>query len=303
MNKFFKGNYMRRAIRKLTSKKICRLLDDRTYLKLKYWAFLGRKLDLKNTKYFNEKMQWIKLNYYDDRLPSMVDKYEVRKYIAKWIGDEFLVPLIGVWNKAEDIEWDLLPDKFVLKCTHGSHTNIICYNKNNLNINETTKQLDEWLNDKGTYYFGREWPYKYVQPRIIAEKLIETDDPGGIRDYKFLCFEGRPDNVMVCSNRQVGNISFDHFTRDWTLLRCQYVDGSKPENYTIEKPDQMDEMFEIAEKLSSRFHFVRVDLYCENNKIYFGELTFFPSSGFDLDYSEQGDLMFGRMIDLKKFVN
>ena len=292
---------IQRVVLALTNRRICRRLGDVPYLKIKFWAFLGRRLDLKHPRSFNEKMQWLKINYYDERLPRMVDKYAVREYIREWIGEEYLVPLLGVWDRAEEIDWDSLPDRFVLKCTHGSHTNIICTDKAKLDRAAAAETLDRWLDDEWTYYFGREWPYLQVKPRIIAEAFIESDEPGGIRDYKFLCFHGKPDNMMICSNRQIGQVSFDHFTRDWKLIRCQCVDQAKPADYTVPPPPRAEEMFAVAEKLAAHFPFVRVDLYCEHDRIYFGELTFFPASGFDTDYSREGDMRFGSLIRLEAF--
>lgn len=281
----------------ILGRRVCRMIPDKMYVSLKYWAIMGRWPNINKPTYMSEKIQWLKLNNRDDRLPIMVDKYAVREHIKNVLGEEYLIPIYGVWEKAEDINWEELPEKFVLKCNHGSHTNIICTNKSELNITEATNQLNKWLRDEDTYYYGREWPYKEVTPQIICEQFIESDSPGGIIDYKFLCFNGQVDNVMICSNRQTGNVSFDHFDKEWNFLRYQYVDDKKPDNYTINRPEGMSKMWEMAEILSKEFPFVRVDLYYERNRIYFGELTFFPQSGYDTDLKKETDLYLGKKIN------
>ena len=284
----------------VTNRKLARYIPDRLYLMIKYRAILGRWPNIENPQYMSEKIQWLKLYQRNDIYPKLVDKYLVREYIANQLGEEYLVPLLGVWDKASDIDWDNLPDKFVLKCTHGSHTNIICTDKSKMDIKSACQKLDSWMLDEQTFYYGREWPYKYVKPRIIAEMFIESSTAGGIVDYKFMCFSGKADNVMLCTDRQTGNVQFNHFNKEWQFLPYQYVDKNKPSDFTVKKPLLMDKMFEIAELLASPFPYVRVDLYCENNKIYFGELTFYPQSGFDTDYTVETDLYLGNKIELKK---
>ncbi len=283
-----------------TNRKIARFIPDQMYLSLKYRAILGRWPNLKKPMFFSEKIQWLKLNQRNDLYPKLVDKYLVREYISRQIGEEYLIPLLGVWDCADEIDWNILPQKFVLKCTHGSHTNIICTDKSKANKKDICKKLNDWLLDEQTYYYGREWPYKYVKPRIIAEEYIESTDVGGIKDYKFLCFFGKVDNVMICSDRQIGQVKFSHFDKEWNFLPYQYVDKDKPSNFTIEKPKKINKMFEIAEILSRDFPLVRVDLYCENDQIYFGELTFYPQSGFDTDYTVETDLSLGNKLLLNK---
>lgn len=283
----------------ISGRRICRLIPDEHYIKFKYRCILGRWPNLDDPKYLSEKIQWLKLHDRNPLYIKLVDKYEVRSYIEEKIGKEYLVPLLGVWDSPMDIDWDVLPNKFVLKTVNGSHTNIICTDKAQLNREKTISTLLRWQKSNQTFYYGREWPYKYVKPRIIAEAYIDSSAPGGLVDYKFMCFNGIADNVMVCSDRQTGKTRFDHFDKEWNFLRYQYVDSDKPVNYTISKPDLMDEMFRIAELLAKPFPYVRVDLYCENNRIYFGELTFYPQSGFDTDYTEETDLYFGTKLDIK----
>ena len=246
-------------------------------------------------------MQWMKLYDRNEIYVKLVDKYAVREYIEEQIGSDYLVPLLGVWDSPDEINWDELPEKFVMKTVNGSHTNIICTNKSKLNIEEAVKKLHKWQRSNQTFYYGREWAYKNVKPRILAEEYIEPSSANGLVDYKFMCFSGKVDHVMLCSDRLSGHTRFDHFDKDWNFLRYQYVDADKPSDYTIKKPERIDEMFKIAEKLSKPFPFVRVDLYCENSKIYFGELTFYPQSGFDTDYTVETDLYLGSLLNLSDF--
>ena len=292
----------------LSGRKVCRFIPDKAYIKFKYRCILGRWPDLEHPQYLSEKIQWLKLHDRNNLYPMLVDKYEVRNYIEKKIGKEYLVPLLGVWDAPKDIKWDELPNKFVLKTVNGSHTNIVCTNKSALNIKEAQKRLLKWQKSNQTFYYGREWPYKNVKPRIIAEEYIESSNVTGLVDYKFMCFDGVADNVMICSDRQSGRTRFDHFDREWNHLKYQYADRDKAVDYTLPKPEQMDEMFHIAELLAKPFPYVRVDLYCENNKIYFGELTFYPQSGFDTDFTEKTDLYLGTKLDItsvitSKFMN
>lgn len=282
----------------LSGRKLCRLIPDKLYITFKYRCILGRWPNLKNPRYLSEKIQWLKIYEKNDLYPTLVDKYAVREYIKKVIGEEYLVPLLGVWDDPREIDWDSLPDKFVLKIVNGSHTNIVCTDLKKLDRKRTIKQLVKWQRSNQTFYYGREWPYKHIKPKIIAEEYIESSHCGGLVDYKFMCFNGKPDNVMICSERDTGKTRFEHFDREWRFLRYQYVDVNKPKDYTIDKPEEMDKMFELAEKLSKPFLFVRVDLYCENKRILFGELTFFPQSGFDIDFTKDTDLYLGEKLIL-----
>ncbi|NLA85672.1 MAG: glycosyl transferase [Clostridiales bacterium] len=289
----------RKLVAKLGNKGFLCWLPDEQYLKLLYRAEMGKKLDLKNPKSFNEKLQWLKLYDKNPKYVRLVDKYEVRKYISEILGEEYLIPLIDVYNSVDEIDWDKLPEQFVLKCTHGSGFNIICKNKSALNIDVAKKKLKKWMK-KNWYWFGREWPYRNVKPRIICEPLIKTNDDTLPNDYKFHCFHGEPDNVMVCMERESGEPKFYFFDSKWNLLRYNISGINAPHDFTLPKPERIDEMFSIAKRLSEGFPFVRVDLYYENDKIYFGELTFYPQSGFDPNLLPETDLLFGDKIKLDK---
>lgn len=256
-------------------------LEDEKYIKLKYKIMMNKELDLDNPQTLNEKLQWLKINDREKIYTTMVDKYEAKEYIANLIGQEHIIQTLGIYDKFEDINFDELPDKFVIKCTHDSGSTIVCKDKNNFCINEARKQINKNLKNN-FYKFGREWPYKNVKPRIIIEEYMANNDGTDICDYKFYCFNGHADYVMICVDRQSGEPKFYYYDRYCKLQKEMSNDGKKVrENINIEKPDNIEEMFEIAEKISEGLKFVRVDLYDINNKIYFGEMTFYPSSGFD----------------------
>lgn len=276
-------------------------MPDDVFLKRYYKSVFGRELDLENPSGFNEKMQWLKLNNRKDLYTTLVDKYEVRDYVASVIGDEYLIPLLGVWENADDINFDELPDQFVLKCNHNSGTGMcICKDKSNLDIAEVRKGLQSGLHED--YYIKtREWPYKNVKRKVICEKYM-TDDKNSesFTDYKFFCFDGYVDCVMICKDRNIGKTKFYFMDRQWNLCRYNVLGKSLPENFTIEKPINMDKMFEIAGILSRGLPFARIDLYNSNGKIYFGEITFFPDSGFDHNLLPETNERFGNLINIKK---
>lgn len=273
------------------------VLPDALYLKAMYRLMMGKKLHLANPVYFNEKLQWLKLHYRNPSLTVLSDKYEVRHYVATKVGDEYLVPLIGIWDKFEAIDIDALPDQFVLKCTHNSGGVLVCQDKSKLDIKATAHQFKKYLK-QNYYYLHREWSYKNIRPRILCEQLILTPNGKVPIDYKFHCFNGNPDNVMVCTDRGNGNTKFYYYNRDWELLHYNMRGINPAKDFSIPKPDRLDEMFEIARILSEGFPYLRVDLYFEDNKIYFGELTLYPVAGFDASMLEETDLLFGSKLDL-----
>lgn len=297
LKKFIK--HPRLIIGFLCSRDFLKWIPDKLYFKIMFQYRMGVKLNLKDPKTFNEKLQWLKLYDRNPEYTKLVDKYEVRKYIEKNIGEEYLIPLLGVWDKFEDIDFDSLPNQFVLKCTHDSGGVVICRDKNNLDIEKIKKKINKCLKTN-YYYHGREWPYKNVKPKIICEQLIKTKDGKVPNDYKFYCFNGEPDSVMVCTERESGEPKFYFFDNKWNLLKYNVAGMNAPKDFTLSKPEKIDEMFQMAKKLSSRIPFVRVDLYYENGKIYFGELTFFPQSGYDFNLLEETDLLFGEKINLKE---
>ena len=279
------------------SRNMLNWMPDEAFLKRKFKLVMGHELDLDSPKTFNEKLQWLKLY---DRKPlytKLVDKFEVRKYIAEKIGEEYLIPLVGgPWNSPDEIDFDALPDRFVLKCTHDSGGVIICKDKSKLDIPAAKAKLNKRLK-RNYYWVNREWPYKDVPHRIIAEKYME-DESGELRDFKVFCFNGVPHSVMVCTDRATGDTKYYFFDKNWKMERCNLIGLNAPPDFDIPRPKKLDDIFEVARVLSSGLSFARIDLYTINEKVYFGEITFFSEAGFDLDLLPETDALFGSMLDL-----
>lgn len=276
-----------------------KLFSDKLYLKCLFHVYMNKSLDLKNPKTFNEKLQWLKLYNRNKDYSNLVDKYEVKKYIEEKIGAEYVIKNYGVWDKYEDIDFESLPDKFVLKCTHDSGSVVICTDKSNFDKGSAKEKLNKYM-AKNHFWRGREWPYKSLTPRIIAEEYMIDEKVHELRDYKFFCFDGKADCVMICLDRNIHDEKFYFFDKNWNLKRLNKRGKEASEDFSVEKPEKIDEMFQISEKLSEGIPFVRVDLYECNGKIYFGELTFFSSSGCDPNLLKETDEYFGSLIKLNK---
>ena len=260
---------------------------------------MKKRLSLSHPVTFNEKLQWLKLYDRNPKYTMLVDKYKVRKHIEQTIGNKYLIPLIGVWDRAEKIDFDKLPDQFVLKCNHNSGLGMcICRNKTLIDRKAVIKKLNRGL--KQNYYLKyREWPYKNVPRRIIAEKYM-TDHVGtlSLTDYKFFCFDGIVDCVMIATERHTGNPKFYFFNHKWELLRYNVRGKEAPIGFSLPKPKCIDEMFKIAEILSQDMPFVRVDIYESDERVFFGELTLYPQSGFDNNILSEIDTYWGQLIKL-----
>lgn len=274
-----------------------RFLPDEIYMKLYFRLRLKRQLDLDNPKSFNEKLQWLKLNDRNPKYTNIVDKYRVREYIKNTIGEEYLIPLLGVWDNFEEIKFDELPEKFVLKCNHDSGGLSICTDKSKFDIEKARKKIEKSLKCQ-FYYIGREWQYKNIKRKIICEEFIGDENNIPPIDYKISCFNGKPDNIMVCCERETGNPKFYFFDTNWNQLNYSKANSKSDKEFIIKKPSNLDEMLNIAEKLSSPYFYSRIDLYNKDNKIYFGEITLSPNSGFDNDYSYETDLLLGKKLKL-----
>ncbi len=272
-------------------------MDDATYLKKMFAARMHYPLQLDCPRTFNEKLQWLKLYNRRPEYTIMVDKYRVREYIAEKMGEEYLIPLLGVWNDPDDIDFEALPNEFVLKCNHNSGLGMcICRDKAKLNVRKVKAALRKGL--KQDYFLtGREWPYKNVPRKIIAEQFMIDAEVNDLRDYKFFCFDGVVDCVMVCYDRGSGDTKFYFFDRDWHLLRYNKRGKEAPSDFTVPKPANMGEMVDIAAKLSHGLPYARIDLYSVAGKTYFGEITFFPDSGLDANILPEMDAYWGKMID------
>lgn len=277
-------------------KKITHLLPDKAFVYLRYKTMLGYWPNLKNPKTFNEKLQWMKLYDRKPEYTEMVDKYEVKKYISECIGKEYLIPTLGVWENFEDIDFEKLPERFVLKCTHNSGGLVICKEKAKLNIEEARKKINASLAEN-YYWHSREWPYKNVKPRIIAEKYMENADGSDINDYKIQCFHGKADNILVCVERySETGVKYHYFDREWNYLPYSNQKGIDLSDVNIERPELLPEMLRVAERLSKGIPALRVDLYETQGKVYFGEMTFFPGSGFDKTITTEADRIMGEKM-------
>lgn len=269
--------------------------DDKKYIEFVYKEHMGKELNLENPLTFNEKLQWLKLYNRNPEYTKLVDKYEVRKYVSNTIGEKYLIPCLGVYNSWKDIEFDSLPNQFVLKTTHDSGTVIICHDKDNFDYKKARKKIENRLRRK-YFYLYREWPYKDVKPRIIIEKYMKDDDTKVLNDYKFYCFNGQPKMMFIVTGR--GNdprINF--YDMDFNEMDLQQYFPRNEKK--VKKPKQFDEMVELSKKLSVGIPHVRVDFYLINGKIYFGELTFFDSAGLEKFNPEKYDRILGDYLDLK----
>ena len=272
------------------------ILSDKSFIKKIYKKRLGKKINLSNPKTFCEKQNWLKLY---DRKPIytvMVDKYLARDFVVERIGEEYLVPLLGVWNNANEIDFSTLPDKFVLKCNHNSDVTI-CTDKSELDIQAIRIKLNEQL--KRDYSLSkREWPYKNVPHKIICEKYMENNDGTEPLEYKVLCFGGIPKYVIVISDRFSDKpTTMDTYDMEWNYTNL--INGDSPLSGNVfEKPKCFNKIIEISEKLSQNTPFLRVDFNFWNDKLYFGEMTFFDAAGFEKYMPEEWDYILGDLIEL-----
>jgi len=270
-------------------------IPDSLYLKVVFRVFMGYPLNLKNPRTYNEKLQWLKLYDRNPFYTQLVDKYEVRRYILEKLGEEYLIPSYGVWNSFNDIPFDTLPNQFVLKCTHDCGSIIICENKANFDIETARKKISVALKKK-YYYLSREWPYKNIKPRIIAEKFMTDESGVELKDYKVFCFNGVPKLIQVNYDRFT-NPKKNIYDTDWNYIPVAMTYPTDPKKI-ISKPDNLKAMLSVAKILSKDYPTVRVDFYLIYNKIYFGELTFFPASGFGKFEPEEFDLKMGSWMNL-----
>lgn len=287
---------------KLISNRVLnKMIPSKIWLKLEYYISINKELNLKNPRAFNEKLQWLKLYDRNPEYVNLVDKYEVRKYIAKTIGKEYLIPMLGVYDRYEDINFDELPDQFVLKPNHTSGDVFICKDKSKIDYVELNKEVNEWLK-REYYWIHREWPYKNIEPKIICEKYMVDESGVELKDYKFMCFNGEVKCSFVCLNRNSRNgLNIDFYDMDWKPMpfeRHYHNSGT-----IIPKPKNFNKMVEFAEKLSKDIPFVRVDFYETNGQLYFGELTFYPGSGFEEFTPESFDYLLGGWIKLPSKAN
>lgn len=280
----------------MTALGLTRWMSDEQFLKKEYYLAMRKPLNLDNPQTFNEKLQWLKIHNRKPEYTTMVDKYAVKQYVADRIGSQYIIPTLGVWDHFDDIDFDALPNQFVLKCTHDSGGLVICKDKTKLDKKATKKKLEYYLKRK-YYYVHREWPYKNVKPRIIAEKYMTNGFNEELNDYKLMCFNGKVKATFVCNSRfSKEGLKVTFYDTDWKRMPFErHYPADKTE---IAKPKTYDEMVALTEKLAEKIPFIRADFYEICGKTYFGELTFFPGSGYEEFTPESWDKLFGDWIKL-----
>ena len=281
---------------KLARKNIIKMSDQK-FLDLCFDYYLGKKINWKNPQTYNEKLQWLKIYDRQDSYTKMVDKYEAKEYVKNIIGEEYIIPTIGIYDKFENIDFEKLPQQLVMKCTHDSGGLVICKDKSKLNLKEAKRKINQCLK---VNYFNcwKECPYKNVKPRIIIEKYMTNDDSDGINDYKFFCFNGKVKLLFIATDRVNENeeTKFDFYDENFNHLPIK--NGHPNALVPPSKPLNFEKMKELAEILSKDIPHLRVDFYEINGKIYFGELTFSHWAGMVPFEPEEYDLILGNWIDI-----
>lgn len=271
-------------------------IPDNIYLNIIFYLKMGKKLNLKKPKTFNEKLQWLKLYDRKKIYTQLVDKYEVRSYIEKKLGKKYLIPLLGKYEKFDDIDFNNLPNQFVLKCTHDSGGLVICKDKKTFNKELAREKINRCLQNN-YFYWGREWPYKNVKPQIICEKYMVDESNTELKDYKIMCFNGQAKCAFVCLNRdKPTGLNVDFYDLNWKPM--PFERHYPRSNSIIPKPKKFEEMIQLAEILAQNNKFLRVDFYEINGEIYFGELTFYPGSGLEEFTPEIYDELLGSWINI-----
>ena len=277
-----------------------RFIPDKVYLSLIYFLKTKKVMHWKNPVTLNEKLQWLKVYYRNPMDTMLVDKYEVKKYVSNLIGKEYIIPTLGVWSKAEDIEWESLPEKFVLKCTHDSHSVVICKNKEQLDKANVSKFLNSCLN-RNLYWLAREWPYKNVKPQIIAEQFISSKDNSELVDYKFYCFDGKPRYFMYSLGEASHNPKNHKFDMKMKSIDYLFKKDSTIKESEVQLPVNIDEMISIVNRLAIDRAHVRIDLFNVDGDIYFGEYTFYSGAGFINILSNKYSKYLASLMKLEKY--
>jgi len=270
---------------------------DEEFIRKEFRKRLGREVDLEDPKKFNDKLQWLKLNWRDPLATKCSDKYKVREYVKEKIGEEILNELYGVYKSVDEINFKELPESFVLKANHGSGWNIICKDKKKMNWRGEFRRMKWWMRTN-YYYLGREWVYDSIEPRIVCEKYLSGEDSKPPKDYKIFCFNGEPKIIEVDFDRHTDH-KRNFYDLDWNFLDLEIKYPNVPSK-NIKKPEKLEKMIEYSKILSENFPHVRVDLYEVNNKIYFGELSFFHGSGMQNFRPEEFELKMGEWLELPK---
>lgn len=273
-------------------------IPDKLYLQLLYYIMTGRRLNLKNPQTFSEKLQWLKLY---DRRPEytvMVDKHSVKDYVARIIGEEYIIPTLGVWDRPEEIDFESLPNQFVLKTTHGGGSVgvIFCKNKPSFNVEKARQSLKKAMK-QDIYKASREWPYKNIRKRVLAEKYLEGEN-GNLDDYKVLCFSGKAKLIEYHVNRFKKHHTQDFYDKHWNKTNLSQGGKDTVSNYTVARPAFLNRMLKLSEILAKGISMCRVDWYIEKGKLYFGEITFFDAGGFEPFDREEDEELLGSWINL-----
>ena len=280
---------------RLATLRFLRFIPDAFMLRLEYAIKLRKWLNLKNPKTFNEKLQWLKLHNRKPIHTTMVDKITAKPYAAAQIGEEYVVPTLGVWDHFDDIDFDSLPERFVLKCNHDSGSVVLCRDKNTFDKDGARALLTRQLGHNA-YYFGREWPYKNVKPQIFAEVFLQDGAYEFLPVYKIFCFNGQPKLIQTIQNDKQPDETVDYFDTDWKRLdiRQDFPNSADP----VKKPEKLQQMLELAGKLSAGEPFLRIDFYVVNGKLYFSEFNFFTDAGFGEFTPESWDAVLGSWLNL-----
>lgn len=272
-----------------------RLSTDKFFLEKIFKQKLGKPLNLKNPQTFNEKLQWLKLYYHNPILTSLVDKVTVKEYVADKVGEKYIIPTLGVWDSFDEIDFSKLPNQFVLKTNHDFGGIIICKDKKSFNYTQAKHKLNKHLK-QNLFHAGREWAYKDVKPKILAEEYVGKLGDDDVKDYKFYCFDGEPKILLISSGRQTGDMKWNFYDMEFNLLNL--TKSNKLSDGTMEKPVNFELMLELAKKLSVGFPFVRADFYNIEGEISFGELTFYPGAGYGKFEPEEWDYELGSYLNL-----
>jgi hypothetical protein len=278
----------------LGRRQMLNFVPDRAYLKLQYYLKLGRRLNLKDPTLYNEKLQWIKLYDRNPLYSRLADKLAVREYVREKGCEGYLIPMLARHDRPDQIDWDALPNRFVVKCTHGSSSNILCADKSKLDRAAAVQKLDGWMR-RNWFWLSREWPYLDIEPRILIEDFIGDGDGKAPYDYKFLCFDGEPAYVIVDADRYDGHTR-SFFSPDWVKQPVFNRHPNIPRE--ISPPKKLDEMLDLARKLSKGLPQARVDLYETGGRVYFGEITFFHGYGMEVFRPRSFEQHLGSLIAL-----
>ncbi len=290
-----KKDFVYRIVRKTCSS----WMPDTMYLKLLYKLLVGKRLNLKNPQTYNEKLQWLKIHDHNPLYTTMVDKYAVKKYVSEKIGAEYVIPTLGVWDNPEDVDFSILPNQFVLKTTFGGGGNdvVICKDKASLDVEATVKYMKGFMK-QDSYRHLKEWPYKNVPRRVIAEKYMEESGKASLTDYKVMCFNGVAKLIEYHEGRYTDNHTQDFYDRDWHKTAITQGSYGEMSDVIAERPSKLEEMLILSEILAKDIPHVRVDWYLIDNHLYFGELTFFDGSGLVPWDNDSDDLLLGSWITL-----